>query len=1176
MIIVGKTEFDFEMVDEAFALDLYGKWDTFFSSRFDSVAGKVFAEADRADEVMHIESLVLDLGVLTEEEFYDKFPLRLAERLRGALREVMLYPQQNRMKCYPMAREYYEVLTVYLVEGYLGSGAVDFNIEKYIREVMREGGVELCRFLKGEGHRKMLRRRLVFRLGDRMLETLVELTEPEEAPFIVRYTAFLIRNYTAVCRPGIMLRDYRDMVWLLVLAYLWSVNRSRTERKELVRYTLMGLSARFGLSFTRWLRILTEVVRDILAGDPAEHGLAEILEELSYENRLQWLVENRTAIRISEIPERLLGKLKQEEFPGGQEEKEDAGEWRRYLADNRTRRKILAGLTEEEIGVLLRGIVPSESAFLCAYAAVLEQEKERGLFEGKAGVEFRYVKWDFIFIVLLNSPSGVLNKKSFVEGVLHRLAAHYGLDYCSLLDYFRQEQGKLPVWLEDILFGLEREAMRNNTLEWIRLDTGISPERLREISELLQRPVSCRILLGQLKEKEIFRLLEWLMPQEKEFVLCYARNLDRGQQQGMFVGRAGKEFCLLKWEFIFLLSLGGTFNRKQFALQVLEELGAHYALSVRELLDYFYHSLEDGSSEADKSLQQLIRELWMDLQEKPGEIGSRLMLENEESRVLRLLELYFTTGTIPEGGQDFESWFNYLKERNPRLLFAAFRKLRSGIWDCPMAQTAGTIRVHAQVLLWLMKQEMYGQAELCGLLREVAAGKKSPAIGWLRRLLCCWQAGEREGLERIAKNGELPEAGFTEADFPVITALLSGFGQREVAGYLRRRKEEIWRWMRVLSEKNTALFGQLLDFIRMTLGVAAFCEELWGREEYAELVRTFAGEETIVGELPELPEFCRADLGVLREWWERGEHRQQVLALLSRNPDWQKRWVEYAGGMVLRRMGDEWLRLEKYLPMPAGSELVWKIMLKYTLPEYSDCPAGELSRRLLEEIRTELPERDRKELAQVLHRPGVDLPEWKKILGQMEMPGPARPPESHYLWRKETEKNVLIEVHNAGLVLFTPWFLQLFRRLGLYDEEGKRFMGPEAQVRAVFVLQALADGPEERGYEEHELFLNRLLAGLSREEALPASLVLTEQEQGMVYSLTENLRANWPGMKNTSLEGMRQSFLQREGILEERAKEWTLTVNPSGIDILLDNLPWGYSRVKLPWMEKMLRVEWRS
>jgi hypothetical protein len=63
---------------------------------------------------------------------------------------------------------------------------------------------------------------------------------------------------------------------------------------------------------------------------------------------------------------------------------------------------------------------------------------------------------------------------------------------------------------------------------------------------------------------------------------------------------------------------------------------------------------------------------------------------------------------------------------------------------------------------------------------------------------------------------------------------------------------------------------------------------------------------------------------------------------------------------------------------------------------------------------------------------------------------------------------------------------------------------------------------------------------------------------------------------NTSVEGLREAFLRREGLMRREADGWTLTVSPRAYDMLLDRLPWGFGVVKLRWMAGPIHVKWRN
>ena len=75
--------------------------------------------------------------------------------------------------------------------------------------------------------------------------------------------------------------------------------------------------------------------------------------------------------------------------------------------------------------------------------------------------------------------------------------------------------------------------------------------------------------------------------------------------------------------------------------------------------------------------------------------------------------------------------------------------------------------------------------------------------------------------------------------------------------------------------------------------------------------------------------------------------------------------------------------------------------------------------------------------------------------------------------------------------------------------------------------------------------------------------------------LLKSVLSNWPALKNTSIAGLRESFLNREAKLQLQDESWKLIVQSKAFDMLLDGLPWSYSTIKLPWMEKPIYVDWR-
>ncbi|MFB9080631.1 contractile injection system tape measure protein [Flavobacterium procerum] len=168
---------------------------------------------------------------------------------------------------------------------------------------------------------------------------------------------------------------------------------------------------------------------------------------------------------------------------------------------------------------------------------------------------------------------------------------------------------------------------------------------------------------------------------------------------------------------------------------------------------------------------------------------------------------------------------------------------------------------------------------------------------------------------------------------------------------------------------------------------------------------------------------------------------------------------------------------------------------------------------------------------------------------------------------KEWEK---IYIENAGLVLVHPFLSTLFDRTGLV--KNGEFVSDEAKFRAPHLLQYIVNHEQES--PEHALLLNKILCGIDYQEAVTSGVVLTEIEINTANELLYVVTQQWEKLKNTSIKGLQESFLQRSGSLCLSSEGWTLVVENKAYDVLLQTLPWGLSFIKNSWMTEPIFVEW--
>ncbi len=174
---------------------------------------------------------------------------------------------------------------------------------------------------------------------------------------------------------------------------------------------------------------------------------------------------------------------------------------------------------------------------------------------------------------------------------------------------------------------------------------------------------------------------------------------------------------------------------------------------------------------------------------------------------------------------------------------------------------------------------------------------------------------------------------------------------------------------------------------------------------------------------------------------------------------------------------------------------------------------------------------------------------------------------------EDEEEQILGTIYsrNAGLVLCSPFLPQLFSLLNLTAEG--RFEDEKLREHAVLLLQYLV--LQDTYFPENEMVLNKILCGFITSAPINPMIEIDEKEKETLEKMLQGMIQNWRSIGNTSPAGFRQSFLMREGKLEQKNDAWVLTVEQKGYDVLLDQLPWSYTPIKHPWMKEMIHVKWR-
>ncbi len=229
-----------------------------------------------------------------------------------------------------------------------------------------------------------------------------------------------------------------------------------------------------------------------------------------------------------------------------------------------------------------------------------------------------------------------------------------------------------------------------------------------------------------------------------------------------------------------------------------------------------------------------------------------------------------------------------------------------------------------------------------------------------------------------------------------------------------------------------------------------------------------------------------------------------------------------------------------------------------------DETSGKL-KRITGEKNIALPDDDKKNLED------NDIPLAKKSRSAQDKPVVAGKEKGKTDQIKEKDISVELKegvfVHNAGLVIIASFLPMLFKKLSLVDANEINDIN-----KAVMLVQYLASGKEN--VADFELGLAKILCGSALDIPVDTTIVLTTEEKEEANELLLSAIEYWSILGHTSVQGLRDSFLMREGKLSFAKNDWLLQVEQKPYDMLLQNLPWNISMIKLSWMRSLLKTEW--
>jgi len=1188
---------------------------------------------------IRFRQLSIDIGLIDERYFKDEFKNRLKKALIEKIDQVELNSgvSDPEVESVDISLETDRLIRHLLCFGnapWWAGRHHTLQLHKLINEYINKSPGQAAELFRDIGHLPEVRRRFIQRLENPSLQSLIKLFQPVESDFINRVFDLLTRYAN---EKGLKESDIRFIIGDAFFEYLVSNSSRKFSRSDFIETVTRRVLSKDEFekdSFAQYIisnnetgaeRELIQVLKEKRSKPAKRKGKKnqQLTDDWIYLKNilLQDIQENSSSIK-SAVRSGWKKLFKHGDQPAFAKIKTLAG-------SRLVRYNLSILLPDKDLRHIIKLAEPANATFILDQSRRTVKIRESIPDLQIPEKNLKAKSWEFILTYLFEDKGSQFNRKQFLRSTLDQFAAHYNLRYSSLLKYFilltSDEKTGSSLAVHSLLKDLEKDEQSHRRVErepplWE------APERLASLTEKA----------GLLTFSGIYRSAEELYQFAKRDPDRLNQLLKTGgySEEGLiyiwsFLSRSQKGIVLMAvsppkisgWEQII----------SQIEIIAAESGGLSKSVELDTVFNLvFRHGvLNDVDMEVLLSLylDELAAENRSTKKKILGELSSKHIIADDRL-LLKYLKLQPDSASKKGSG--------YTKNQE-QLLKGPIDPLLYRIDQLFQSVQPDPSRTIINLFKSLDENELANASAYISSKRgwRILAGKVLPE-NWREwaelvlkgEILDAALAVHDLFLQIYSAefSGNKPHVTLRKIQEEMTHILLHHpadiNGRRLMQRLLMIEKDEsrirlkpeaIRQIQKTVSSAQTPFFNQWMEWQNASPGSSVQKEPDSEHEETQDLVRVLNLLKKLERTPPDSDDIRQFPL-LMHFLDNREDSVERALFKSLRDPEIVKRWAKRLPASLLleitgrllpeKHLNEATEMLHQLRPVTdtvqlqiSKQRLEAKILFKYSAGHrYQAYNSSEFIKQILFLLAESLPSsvRDKriKELSEqiikLLKKLDVrDIKSIKKVVHAFSAEPMEARPGSLVSGSEESDdfkslkkafdldeqnfEGEALYINRAGLVLAAPFFPSLFNRLG-YLNNGE-FIDDDVRSRAIHVMEYLVTGREI--VEEHNLVIQKFLAGLPVQSPVDPVYSLTDEEKEMSESMLNGLIGNWPALQNTTVNGLRESFLLRDGRLQKAEDQWVLTVERKAFDMLLDQVPWSISMIKLPWMKYVLKVDWR-
>ena len=249
-----------------------------------------FARHIPTDVLVKKDQLLLDLGILRDEELERELPVRLEKALEEFFRPFLHNHWTEwsaaHVEVKPASSGYLQMLEHLLLTGTLPwqvASPHTFTWQTLLDTVYQQEPDSLQQLLRRLGLQQSIRARLAYQSDEEDMQKIITTIEPGEAPVILAYK----NNIEAVQREKQLVKsgstEFSQALSLFILTYLLEEKESEFSRKSFLKSILMQMAAHYNIAYQDLIFVLLEAMPPVKTAVSTTDSLFNLVQELNKE-----------------------------------------------------------------------------------------------------------------------------------------------------------------------------------------------------------------------------------------------------------------------------------------------------------------------------------------------------------------------------------------------------------------------------------------------------------------------------------------------------------------------------------------------------------------------------------------------------------------------------------------------------------------------------------------------------------------------------------------------------------------------------------------------------------------------------------------------------------------------------------------------------------------------------